>query len=266
MNCHDAEIEIETPFPQADCGSFHFKTYVLSCLRDLFLFCGSLFTLSWKGQAVTIRVINCILLLMIYTYMTVLQFVSGSCPSTASATTGIDIAYRITLRTQLRVRLATLSVYPPSALDSVTNDTNRIGFPPAAAEGGSLNRITMTPGLEDLLDLSLLKFGGYDSEVKECIGIIHSALMDSPVHSRPRDEGCGVRFKRPKGLLIHGPRGTGKTLLMNSLRESFIPYIKSHQVISPDILLSRSLPLPSPVFISFDKSNSVDFKEMPSLV
>ncbi len=81
-----------------------------------------------------------------------------------------------------------------------------------------------------------LQFAGYFNELQECKSIIEMSLG---INSPDRSDISGFQFKKPRGLLLTGPRGTGKTLLMNSLRDYYRPFFNSVHTLSADILLSR---------------------------
>lgn len=88
-----------------------------------------------------------------------------------------------------------------------------------------------------------LPFAGYHSEVEEAKKILEAGLDTSSLVRPEVEKGIfKMKFKRPRGLLLTGPRGIGKTLLMNSLKEFFSPLVNSVHTLSPDILLSRFVP------------------------
>lgn len=70
------------------------------------------------------------------------------------------------------------------------------------------------------------KFGGYTEIIEGCIELILLSFSDHKV------------LKRPRGLLLSGPPGTGKSKLMNLLADSFS--FKSFKI-DPSILLHRYL-------------------------
>ena len=91
--------------------------------------------------------------------------------------------------------------------------------------------------------MPLAYFGGYSMQIDQIWSIIRMGLgigaganfTNSQV---PSDSLPSSFFAPPKGMLLYGPRGTGKTLLMNEIANSL--KAKCHVLrISHDILLSK---------------------------
>ncbi len=71
---------------------------------------------------------------------------------------------------------------------------------------------------------STMGFAGYDNEYQQCLGFIRLGLAASANQQRPAVSSSTAApasgaelFRPPKGLLLHGPAGTGKSRLMRSL-------------------------------------------------
>lgn len=62
------------------------------------------------------------------------------------------------------------------------------------------------------------RFGGYEDKVRQCLAVMMLAL--SPYDGMDQFDKF-ARYKRPRGLLIYGPIGCGKSMLMNELVQTF---------------------------------------------
>mmetsp|Transcript_10442 Transcript_10442/g.15890 ORF Transcript_10442/g.15890 Transcript_10442/m.15890 type:complete len:808 (+) Transcript_10442:31-2454(+) len=84
---------------------------------------------------------------------------------------------------------------------------------------------------------TLPPFGGYSSQLQEAQRIISSGLGEDITTDLSSSLGW---LKRPRGLLIHGPRGCGKTLMMRYLAALYSCGSKCNvETLSHDVLLSR---------------------------
>lgn len=92
------------------------------------------------------------------------------------------------------------------------------------------------PSLQVSQAENLLSFGGYESIVADSLQVIADALHvqsnTSTVTPTPHID----MFKPPRGMLLWGPRGTGKSKLMRLLAASFPCHIEE---ITPAVLLHK---------------------------
>jgi hypothetical protein len=180
---------------------------------DCPLFDKASFNLSWRGESVLCLVVE----------------LSSSDLSVSEAKSR-EVAYQVGSSTKIRF-LSTDEPFLPSA---IATDLRLEGV----VKGSS-----QSPGQCPRVAWETLPFAGYQLEVEEAIKVIEAgfALPSRETNSLLPT----MKFKRPRGLLLSGPRGTGKTLLMNSLTAFFSPWFASVHSLSPDILLSRFVPRPS---------------------
>ena len=79
---------------------------------------------------------------------------------------------------------------------------------------------------EDIITNITQNFGGYEDSIREAVGVMLLAFTHSE----------NSQIKRPQGILVHGTSGTGKSLLIKLLAESFHCQIKT---IHPNILTRK---------------------------
>lgn len=203
-------LRIESILPKEDFQTPSFRAYLLlSCLADCPLFEKSSFNLSWRGE-----IIVCFVKDM-------------KCSTPPSLIDDGDTAYQINSTTKIRILFPDDADAPVSAgmailLEDISDDVSKI----------------KSPIMRERVPWESLPFAGYRSEVEEAQRVIESGFeIPFPVNNNA--DTLKMKFKRPRGLLLSGPRGTGKTLFMNSLKEYFSPWFASTHSISSDILLSR---------------------------
>jgi hypothetical protein len=214
--CSQLNLQIDSNvLPKDEFFSPSFRSYLLSSLSDLPLFQNSSFNLSWRGEIIVCRVRGLI------------------CSSDRSPIDPRELAYKVDFSTDIRIQSPSEEV-PESQSAGMAILLEGLSEEEMAVQSRSKTRTVGRVPWETL------PFAGYNSEVEEAKKTLEAGLeITSSVCEAPGEGIFKMKFKRPRGLLISGPRGTGKTLLMNSLKEHFSPWVNSIHSLSPDILLSR---------------------------
>lgn len=215
QTCSQLNLQIFSNLPKAEFLSPSFRSYLLSSLSDLSLFQNSSFNLSWRGE-----IIVCL----------VTGLISSSHRSPIDPR---EVAYKVDSSTEIQIRSPTEEI---SVSQSAGMAILLEGLP---EEDALIQSKSMTRNI-GRASWETLPFAGYEAEVEEAKQVIEAGLdLFSSMKGIAGEGIFRMKFKRPRGLLLSGPRGAGKTLLMNSLKEFFSPWFNSIHSLSPDILLSR---------------------------
>jgi hypothetical protein len=217
-SCSRLVLRIDSSLPKEEFQTPSFRFYLLSCVMDCPLFPNASFNLSWRGESVLCLVME----------LTSSDLFVSDPPERAR-----EVAYQIGSATNIRI----LSTNEPFQCSTAGAALLQEDLPQSDSK---------SPEMSVRVPWEALPFAGSPLEVQEAMRVIEAGL--SVPSGGMGSELSKMKFKRPRGLLLSGPRGTGKTLLMNCLTEFFSPWIASVHSLSPDILLSRS----GPLLLSFD--------------
>lgn len=82
-------------------------------------------------------------------------------------------------------------------------------------------------------DVKRHMYGGYDEQVQEVLALVNEGLFQTDKYSE-----AGNIFKCPRGVLISGAKGTGKTALMKAIAASLNGIVNCYSL-RHDIFLLR---------------------------